>query len=1526
MMAHQSKRRARKRPVLPPRQGNNSSFAKTCSEFQLISPLSDLSNPSYSAFHPKHANAHTSVKRKDGRTFILENVPPPDKISKHRTHVLSNHHEAASAVEEQHRRPIQQKKKNRVNAIFSNKTGTRILSKVLRVQTQKAVKQTGKTVKHAVAKHVIPKPKEPPFAADTSLVRIQNPSHEATRAMTAPPLQDVVVDASAHNDTTLGPLDTSKDSYFETLWRDKRAGDISSYLLNGSLEQTPTIALDKVFADALGSMHCEEDYFQRLAEHDEEESPRVQLSRMESLASVEEQDETCVSYLISEGSTSVALSKTGTILQQRVSSEPNNSDPPGDDLTMNDDSIFVLRKEPTNDESKRNSRASSNLVYSPETAEDASITSASLYTGNTKTKAYQVGSAAPSATGTPVSERESRYSSNEDMSPVQLLGELVSLGSDKYSPDREGNSPEMSECTKSTVPSRDHESPYENETSNKEPGHVRMASLASYSSLPTEQDTLAVPFVEEGVSAITEQSISKIQYEENASSPEASPAKENLSAVYSCSDGSNITTDDDDIESVVSESTLAGQETKNADEASEVIVAIHKLSECNNERYGSESTLVESPSPSSGSEMPATRLNFPDQSTAEVTQQTADESGPAQETVVLEMVREDTESAVVESTGPDKEESKDKEEKQVVKTAVATGRVFAPRGPGGLLISVNLSTLNTADEKSVDSEIAALVDESSEQEEEAEEESEPKEELPVINLVANPKALLSEEKSNETCDVSPKKMHEESVLMDNKSMMVIEAVQEEVACSNAPEGVLTSVHDDLVDNDATSSISSIKSKSTVKFSEEADLAMTKIEHKVDGFASNIKTLRSTKPSPQPTVETIASHEEVQEPSLVLASPPKDYRNTATMKDDRNEKKVTGPVVNLLAASPTDDSVTSSVDGSPMPLVSEQALANAAFLFSPSYANGRARLLKQADPPREMHLSTFAISTAQSRNRLSSFSARSRPGITIPINRAPVNMSSIRFSKSSYSYEGYNFSHGGITQHSSGESQITIDTSRFSRDGSEKHVHFSKANELRVIRDFDTSRVALGTPVTVVSPPSIDRKISDLTEATLPIKSSSEGSAPPSPRRVANILQEIEEDGDTVDEADMSYHLGRVQDEDDEDDNSVEEAEMSWTYREENGVLCAATPLRFNGKKGSQLAPTNSPMLRFQEARNKFSAKAESKAPVRKSTSPTVEHTRPSGGSIGSVKSRVSELNDRLKSKRQPVWKNPRRETGGKNALAPRQATLEASLFKNSVMAPYQDEAKLKATNGKESLESHGYTVVSEETKSTTGVSTLVSKDLMSDTGVSTVVSADVSAAASDEEDDIFLQMVGSPPSPPPEETTFYGEEETEESEDEDDAFADMRRVSDEHPSLAVNKLRVSSAGTSLQSLLARDQQAKKQNETFLKPPMGPLGSSLRSIVSEDPSALTYETEKENSRVPSLDIKTFKEKATVNPLKQWQHAPPGDLCLSPSRRTPIQAKKWRSLAAQAQESDRAKKGSAKKRSLLKERSSNIMVGN
>jgi hypothetical protein len=201
------------------------------------------------------------------------------------------------------------------------------------------------------------------------------------------------------------------------------------------------------------------------------------------------------------------------------------------------------------------------------------------------------------------------------------------------------------------------------------------------------------------------------------------------------------------------------------------------------------------------------------------------------------------------------------------------------------------------------------------------------------------------------------------------------------------------------------------------------------------------------------------------------------------------------------------------------------------------------------------------------------------------------------------------------------------------------------------------------------------------------------------------------------------------------------------------------------------------------------------------------------------------------------------------------------------------------------------------------------------------VSTNVSVDDADGEEDIFTSMM-------------MGSPEEEESDEEDDAFADARRLSDEFD----HQKRES--GTSLQSLLERDEEARKEKRFgHQKPPRmsrGPLGTSLRSLVSEDPSALTFETDKENSSVSiaprpgSLGPKvlSFADRAKVNPQQQQQqrHTPIGDLCLSPTKRTPLQARRWRSLAAQAQEKDQAKKSSSKKRGLLKERSSNIMVGN
>lgn len=1553
---------------------------------------------------------------------------------------------------------------------------------------------------------------------------------------------------------TLGLLNNTKDSYFETLWREQRAD--GSYIQNnngsiimrdGEQEATPTIALDKAFEDALG-LHRADDYFNRLAEQPTV-SPR--LDQEESLASVAQEDTTCASYLISEASENCpALSKTGTVTGEtsvaRVSTkhvpvaavkvEPAKSDSPDDStssspksLEVTNDSIFRMSSQTRAKmltQQKQNSRGSSNLVYSPEAAEGESIATTSLYTESptivnqtsiNKAQVDRQSSMEPSSEiQSVVSENESSPSaSTNDMSPVQLMGELVSLNSTKYSSDPSKSPQSEASPSEASSPS-EQESPSsvrfaEQECADKSPklrqNHVRtasLASLASYSSLPIEQDTSAVPFEETGVSAIAEESSSKLQESrEIRPSNECSPVPSEGSRLISFTD-----TDGSDSESATDEATATESEEEPIEEASleqddvtEVIVAIKKLpegedNESDSESVSSESTLQygdtlsissettvtapphdeeehtiydashevqlvddkvivsskklpesngQSISPESSvyteSDMPKTRLQFSSDALVNSPPPPVESPAPSiekeshltQETKQVSEYREtvgvsQNTSATVADEAP-----------KVIKAAVATGRVFAPRAPGELLISVDLGTLLPGEE---DSESAALdeLSQASERTSNADVEAATLDEQPkAINLITNPRALQQEEqartaaqrgnlagyhnddsseatyykketkpvqsapsnamakvKSYASDDISTA-VEEQSVATSDSGIVTCTDDADDYASDNSSKALdddetTTEPTDDAStkvlndettteptddgalnkrDKETTEPIEDDSSKALQETTDEAiELVPTMAAADAGGYASDIMTLRPTE-SPK-VLETIdfkpAGTPSIRDASVEnQASPVIGHEQTeltekcsthevATMNDEKRAKKTSRPVINLLAsASPSADSVASSSKGSPIPLVSEQALSNAAFLFSPSYAGGKTRLLKHANPPREMNLSTYAISTAQSRSRLSTFSARSRPAFSIPISSAPLNMSSIRRSQASYSSDSVTFTLN-LSRYSKEDTQFTESrASKESGEEEEKHVHFSGADECHVIREANTSRVALGTPVKVVSPPPIDRKISDLTdmtEATV-LNATNNDSDPsleeepatdePSRQRVASILREIEEDDETVEEGDVDDRVERETPKSDDDDEEVvdssPESAMRWTV----GELGAATPLRANGRQGSRMAPTNSPRHRFKEAKNKFNNPVTN-VPI--CTSTMSNYTAPTVSDSGSVSSRVSALNDRLRSNRQPVRKNPRRETGGENALAPRQATLEAPLFRNPIIMSYKDDAS-QAPSAVVSIDTTKSdtgvsTVVSADLKSDTGVSTVVSDtgvstvasdtgvstvaslgDLKSDTGVSleeekeparTVVSTNVSVYEEDDGEDIFTtMMMGSP--------------EEDESDEEEDAFADARRLSDEFDN---QKLRKSS--TSLQSLLARDEEKRLGQ----KPPRmsrGPLATSLRSLVSEDPSALTFETDKENSvsvapRPGSLGPKvlSFNDRAKVNPQLQQCHAPPGELCLSPTKRTPLQARRWRSLAAQAQEKDQAKKGSSKKRGLLKERSSNIMVGN
>ena len=253
-------------------------------------------------------------------------------------------------------------------------------------------------------------------------------------------------------------------------------------------------------------------------------------------------------------------------------------------------------------------------------------------------------------------------------------------------------------------------------------------------------------------------------------------------------------------------------------------------------------------------------------------------------------------------------------------------------------------------------------------------------------------------------------------------------------------------------------------------------------------------------------------------------------------------------------SPLDDSVA-SYTGSPIPLVSNQALSNAAFLFSPSFAVGETLLITRTNSPRMMNLSTFAINTAHSRSRLSTFSARSRPAFSIPISSAPDNMSPLRPSRSSYGNDYFTSSRR---------------EGRPSNEGSQKHVDFTNSNECFITCEANKARVAMGTPLQVDSP-VVENMLSDLSDTGIPFPTNTANDFSPSlfrgsltncsrPTNENDNVQEVKADDGDLDS--VSDVVGRLQDgeKDSRVVGSTTQDISKWSYREKMG--CTVRPLPF----------------------------------------------------------------------------------------------------------------------------------------------------------------------------------------------------------------------------------------------------------------------------------------------------------------------------------------------------------------------------
>ena len=286
-------------------------------------------------------------------------------------------------------------------------------------------------------------------------------------------------------------------------------------------------------------------------------------------------------------------------------------------------------------------------------------------------------------------------------------------------------------------------------------------------------------------------------------------------------------------------------------------------------------------------------------------------------------------------------------------------------------------------------------------------------------------------------------------------------------------------------------------------------------------------------------------------------------------------------------------------------VSRQAIQNATFLFSPSYADGDQSLLKLPAPHKGA--TPFAISTADSRSRLG---AQSRPN--------PLE-----------------YGNDAADDHSASTQSVSTAITRRVRfsDLEEPAPVFEPVAKPAETAQEDTDDINIATKEVEFHP--IQRNFSDITEATgLESIRESLVTIPSAPPSVTPIPEEsvCDEDPDadtTASETELEdgiEHISventvstvpsaeaTVEDDEESKQSSGSQYPTNWySTNMDNGV----TPLR-SGK--SVANATNSPYIRFNAAQKRFSGKMK-KSPAKKS--PLQKRKSPTRISGGLVKSRI----------------------------------------------------------------------------------------------------------------------------------------------------------------------------------------------------------------------------------------------------------------------------------------------------------------
>lgn len=664
--------------------------------------------------------------------------------------------------------------------------------------------------------------------------------------------------------------------------------------------------------------------------------------------------------------------------------------------------------------------------------------------------------------------------------------------------------------------------------------------------------------------------------------------------------------------------------------------------------------------------------------------------------------------------------------------------------------------------------------------------------------------------------------------------------------------------------------------------------------------------------------------------------------------DAEKNKQNGMIIPLQDLSESMDSVATPSSESTEPMVTQDALVNAAFLFSPSYVENQPSLLRLGRTESRRATST-TISTVDSRNRLlpSYFAANMTTNMSdsVPqlsssssssISRSCILSSSISKSciLSTTSSQEQDSKPGEKSSNPLGIAALRRSSlASGSTENSSRRVRFSIGNQVVVSSvQKKTNKTVFAQPAksplkndNLVVPP-IEHKLSDLTDTfshagrESVTTQESNHTAPKAKEALEEVPAETDDEGSLV------------------FSNLKHEREPSpptnWSYNVDfdNGV----TPLR-SGKTGGNT--TNSPYKRFNEAKNRFAAKKES--PVKRN-SPVKPRPRKLRQSGGLVHARVAAMEQYAQKVPSPLPKT-RRDTIGHKAIAPRHANLKSAHFRPRTsfenvagdkaikkLSPDQAQEGSKKTSLakavlfkppiRERTVSHDDSGYNADTARSNDVSSQSDSESEVDAFHFIRKNSTLDEHDRDDANDIVRDMMTAENSASIASRTSAS---TEYDGDEDDfaAILQFQTSIDEEDSVEIETVStIKRTRSSLGSTMSGETAPTLAHRSSVGGNSVVTGSTAPTVVRRSsvisggtaPTVVRHEHSDvaqdvnsawRSSSYPYGNRLPFRQEALVRPTEQNHRAAPGTLVLSPMQRTPMQAMKWRALAAAAQEKDR-----------------------